>query len=391
MMRWPLLAVLAALAVGGCDRRPPDGAPAVAAQAGDPAEALENALNILAPPGAVERGDTDPAADWVTPFEQGTGCKVSVATAQSRAEMLTLVERGDFDLVIAPSDVAPTLIANGGVQPVDLEQLPSYANIDPRLEAAPWQVSAGRHYGTPYQWGRYVLIYDRGLFERPPSSWSVLFEEKRRPIVGQGRGRVDLPEEPAFIADAALYLMKTRPSLGISDPYQLTEDQYAAVLEFLQQRRAGVHRHASRASEILEDFRRNSVVAAVARPQVAKELTRGGVAVETAVPAEGASGWADTTMLTSRAKHPNCAYRWMEWSLNATVQGDVAAWLSSVPVVPAACEVNPKLGPERCDSHGLAAFDALWFRRTPEAACAAGACVGPERWSADYAALLRTD
>jgi putative spermidine/putrescine transport system substrate-binding protein len=391
MMRWRLLAVLAALGCGGCDRVPEDGSAVVAPQAGDPVEALENELNILASPGAVERGSTDPAADWVTPFEQGTGCSVNVATAQSRIEMLTLVDRGDFDLVVAPSDVATTLIANGSVQPIDLAQLPSYANVDPRLQSAPWQVAQGRHYGTPYQWGRYLLIHDREAFDRPPASWSVLFEEKRLPMVGQGRGRVDLPEDPAFIADAALYLMKTRPGLEIRDPYELTEDQYAAALELLQQQRALVHRHVSRASEMLEDFQHNSVVVAVARPQVAKELTRNGAAVATAVPTEGASGWADTTMLTAGAKHPNCAYRWMEWSLNATVQGDVAAWLGSVPAVPAACEVNPKLGPERCASHGLAAYEELWFRRIPVPDCAAGPCVGAERWTADYAALLRSD
>ena len=391
MMRSQLLAVLAVLIVSGCDRRPLDGSPPVATQAGNPAEALEDQLSILASPGAVERGDTDPATDWVTPFEQGTGCKVNVATAQSRTEMLTLVARGDFDLVIAPSDVATTLIANGDVQPIDLAQLPSYANVDPRLETAPWQVVADRHYGTPYQWGRYLLIYDREAFDRPPTSWSVLFEEKRLPVVGQGRGRVDLPEDPALMAVAALYLMKTRPALEIRDPYELTEKQYAAVLEFLQQRRGLVYRHVSRASELLEDFQHNSAVVTVARPRVAMELARSGVDVATAVPTEGASGWADTTMLTSRAKHPKCAYRWMEWSLNATVQGDVASWLGSVPAVPAACEVNPKLGPERCAEHGLGAFEDLWFRRTPRADCAAGACVGPERWAADYASLLRTD
>ncbi len=72
MMRWPLLAVLAALAVGGCDRSPPEDAPAVAAQAGDPAEALEDALNIIAPPGAVERGDFDSSISTPRPGPSGS-------------------------------------------------------------------------------------------------------------------------------------------------------------------------------------------------------------------------------------------------------------------------------------------------------------------------------
>ena len=33
-------------------------------------------VNILAWPGYVEDGSTDPAVDWVTPFEEETGCEV---------------------------------------------------------------------------------------------------------------------------------------------------------------------------------------------------------------------------------------------------------------------------------------------------------------------------
>lgn len=36
----------------------------------------EGALSIVAWPGYIERGETDPAYDWVTKFEQSTGCKV---------------------------------------------------------------------------------------------------------------------------------------------------------------------------------------------------------------------------------------------------------------------------------------------------------------------------
>ena len=38
-------------------------------------------------------------------------------------------------------------------------------------------------------------------------------------------------------------------------------------------------------------------------------------------------------MLATNAPHPNCAYLWMEHSLDPTVQGDVASWFGSVPAV----------------------------------------------------------
>ena len=41
----------------------------------------EGQVDIVAWPGYIERGDIDKAYDWVTGFEQETGCKVTVKTA----------------------------------------------------------------------------------------------------------------------------------------------------------------------------------------------------------------------------------------------------------------------------------------------------------------------
>ena len=35
------------------------------------------------------------------------------------------------------------------------------------------------------------------------------------------------------------------------------------------------------------------------------------VPVEAMLPKEGATGWSDTWMISSEAKHPNCMYMWM--------------------------------------------------------------------------------
>ena len=41
----------------------------------------EGQVNIVAWAGYIERGETDKAFDWVTEFEEATGCKVNVKTA----------------------------------------------------------------------------------------------------------------------------------------------------------------------------------------------------------------------------------------------------------------------------------------------------------------------
>ncbi len=54
----------------------------------------EGALNIVAWAGYIERGETDKNFDWVTGFEEKTGCKVSVKTAATSDENGGADERG---------------------------------------------------------------------------------------------------------------------------------------------------------------------------------------------------------------------------------------------------------------------------------------------------------
>src|SRR5882672_11852835 len=219
-------AVLTLAACGG------GSGPALSAR---PANTLEGALDIVAWPGYVERGASDARYDWVTPFEKDTGCKVTVKTAGTSDEMVSLLTQGGYDLVTASGDASLRLVRAGTVQPVDLARVPSYRTLDERLKEAPWHFIDGKHYGVPYQWGPNVLLYNTKVFRKAPTSWSVLFEDGKLADGKPARGRVQAYDGPIYIADAALYLMTHNPALGIKDPYELNEQQYAATLALLRQ------------------------------------------------------------------------------------------------------------------------------------------------------------
>lgn len=384
------LAAALALALAGCARKKEE--PAVEAPAAAPAaaavESLEGQVDIVAWPGYIERGETDKAYDWVTPFEAETGCKVNVKTAGTSDEMVSLMTQGGYDLVTASGDASLRLIRGGTVQPVDVARIPSYANVDERLREAPWHFVDGRHYGTPYQWGPNVLLYNTDSFRKAPTSWSVVFEEQKLGDGKSNKGRIQAYDGPIYIADAALYLMTKKPELGIKDPYELSEEQYAAALEVLRKQHPLVHRYWHDANVQVQDFTTEGIVASGSWPFQANTLAANKQPVSSTVPVEGATGWADTTMLAANAKHPNCAYKWLEWSLNAKVQGDVAAWFGSVPAVPAACTGNALLGDTGCATNGFDNFARIHFWRTPEASCSQGTCVPYSRWATDYVAVM---
>ena len=52
-------------------------------------------------------------------------------------------------------------------------------------------------------------------------------------------------DSPIYIADAALYLMKTQPDLGIKDPYALDQKQLDAAVELLKDQRENVSEYWS--------------------------------------------------------------------------------------------------------------------------------------------------
>ncbi len=349
----------------------------------------EGVVDIVAWPGYIERGETDPNFDWVTDFEKQSGCTVRVKTAGTSDEMVALMNEGGFDLVTASGDASLRLIAGKRVQEVNVDLIPSWNTVDPRLQQAPWHTVAGKHYGVPYQWGSNVLMYNTEVFKQSPESWSVVFEETKLPDGKSNKGRVQAFDGPIYIADAALYLMQHKAELGIKDPYELNEDQYQAALTLLRAQRKIVNRYWHDPFIQIDDFTNEGVVASSAWPFQVNLLRSKGQPISSVVPKEGATGWADTTMMHVDAPHPNCAYLWMEHSINPKLQGDLAAWFGSVPVVLDACKGNALLSDAGCETNGLGNFERIKFWRTPVSRCPTqGECVPYYRWVTDYIAVL---
>ncbi|WP_425432965.1 ABC transporter substrate-binding protein [Hartmannibacter diazotrophicus] len=349
----------------------------------------EGEVNIVAWAGYIERGETDKAYDWVTGFEKETGCKVNVKTAATSDEMVALMNEGGFDLVTASGDASLRLIAGKRVQPINVDLIKSWSTVDDRLKDAPWHTVDGVHYGTPYQWGPNVLMYNTDVFKEAPTSWSIVFEETTLPDGKSNKGRIESYDGPIHVADAALYLMSTKPDLGIKDPYELNEDQYKAALDVLRVQRTLVSRYWHDAFVQMDDFKNEGVVASDSWPFQVNVLASEKFPIGSTIPKEGATGWSDTTMMHADAAHPNCAYMWMEHSLSPKVQGDLAAWFGSVPSVPAACTGNELLTDEGCKTNGFDDFDKIHFWKTPVTKCASqGECVPYYRWVSDYIAVI---
>ena len=102
---------------------------------------------------------------------------------------------------------------------------------------------------------------------------------------------------PIYIADAALYLMKHNPELGITDPYELTQPQFDAAVELLKGQRQIAPKYWGDYLGQIEDFKTEGFVAAPSWPLQVNLLVADGQPIASTIPEEGATGWADTTMM----------------------------------------------------------------------------------------------
>ena len=162
-----LAAVGVAAGAGAPRRRRRPSAPSAAAFAGPVGEG-EGQLSVLAWPGYAEDGSTDPAVDWVTPFEQQTGCQVTVKAFPTSAEAVQLFPTGEYDVVSASGDASLRLVYGDRVQPVNTALVPNYADIFPELKDQPWNTVDGINYGVPHGRGANLLLYTTAAYPTAP-------------------------------------------------------------------------------------------------------------------------------------------------------------------------------------------------------------------------------
>jgi putative spermidine/putrescine transport system substrate-binding protein len=294
--------------------------------------APEGQLNLIAWAGYAEDGSTDPKVDWVTPFEKQTGCKVNVKIGNTSDEMVTLMRTGKYDLVSASGDATLRLIAGGDVAPVNTDLVPNYADVYAGLKDKPWNSVNGQMYGIPHGYGANLLMWRTDKIKGNLDSWSAVFDQ-----APQNKGHVTAYDSPIYIADAAVYLKAHQPDLKITNPYELDDKQFQAVVNLLKTQRKYIGEYWADYTKEQAAFANGNSTVGTTWQVIANLLQADKVKVKTVLPSEGSTGWSDTWMISSKAKHPNCMYKWMNWITSPKVQAQVAEWFGEAPANRAAC------------------------------------------------------
>jgi len=268
-------------------------------------------------------------------FTKQTGCKVNAVPAGTSDEMFTKFRSGgggQYDLVSPSGDASLRLIKSGAVAPLDKAQLTNFKDIAPQLQSPDFNTVDGKNYGLSFMWGANVLIYNKDKVKPAPTSWNDLYSSKYK-------GKITVPDNPIQIADPALQFLKA------SNPYALSEDQLNKVKAKLKQQRPLVKKYWVLATDFEELFKSGDATIGAGWPLMTNDLRKAGMDVGEVLPKEGVTGWSDSWMISKKAKHPVCAYKWMNYVTSPQTQAKVADVTAYSPANQKTCDV---VGPKRC-------------------------------------------
>ena len=356
----------------------------------------EGQLNLVAWPGYV----ADP---WKSDFEKQTGCKVSVKEAGTSDQMVDLMRTGQYDGVSASGNASLRLVAGKDVAPVNTDLVPNYSTIFDDLKNQPYNTIDGTNYGIPHGRGANLLMWNTNDVKPAPTSWDVMFDPAK---AAKYKGKISAYDDYIYIADAAVYLKAHQPDLGITNPYELDQKQFDAAVSLLKQQKPNVGEYWSDAAAQIQAFSNGDdqvgttwqyqyfALLADKQPVAASPASQG------FLPSEGATGWSDTWMISSKAAHPNCMYKWMDFIVSPAANAEVAQSFGEAPAQSKSCDTATLTAaakadgypadPKFCDEYH-AADPSFWknvyYWITPVADCGdsrGSVCMDNNAWSAAW-------
>ena len=306
------------------------------------------------------------------------------------ADGVQLLQSGQYDGGSFSGDATVRLMAAGDVAPVNVDLVPNYADVFDGLKLKEHNSLDGVPYGIPHGRGPNLLMWNTDVVTTDPTSWDPIWEGG-----SDYQGKLSIYDSSIFIADAALHLMTKNADLGITNPYQLNDEQFAAAIDLLEQQRDNGAVYWSLLTDQVQSFQAGDTVVGTTWPYQVSLLADS--PVKASIPLEGTTGWSDTWMIASNAAHPNCMYRWMNHIISPEANAQATVWFGEAAVTEKACEAAEAISPGHCKAQHAsdeAYWDKIWYWTTPQGDCNddkdATTCKDQDDWTSAWTTLRGT-
>ena len=210
------------------------------------------------------------------------------------------------------------------------------------------------------------------------------------------KGKISPYDDGIYIADAAVYLMATRPELGITNPYALDRTQFDAAVELVRQQKPLVAEYWADVVKQGQGLASGAITQSQGW-QLTANLANGesGTSVATTKPAEGATGWSDTWMIKKDTPNINCAYLWLNHVVSPQVNAQIAEYFGEAPANQKSCALTKNA--DHCAVFHAEETDFwsnVYYWTTPVENCVDGRtdvqCVAYDEWVRTWSELRST-
>lgn len=215
------------------------------------------------------------------------------------------------------------MIDAGLLLPLNLEDFPNASQLNPSFKRLGHLVKNGVHYGMPFAWGPYGIIYNSDLIDVAPTSLNVLWEPQYQNKISIG----SIGENNIYLTALAMGYEQS----AMADFSQLNNEQFRTKLAALVSQAKTVWEGVDTADEI------QGLSLATSWGFSLTELQARGENWKWVYPLEGVPGWIDNHVI-SKAVEDNpqlrlIAQEWVNFTLSAEFQREVlVATLSTHPV-----------------------------------------------------------
>jgi putrescine transport system substrate-binding protein len=336
--------VLAATLLGGCTQQEPAGTAAPAAPAQE-AKVLH-----------VYNWSDYIAEDTLANFEAETGIRVVYDVFDSNELLEAKLVSGNtgYDVVVPSLSFLGRQIQVGVFAPIDRSRLANYGNLDPALMQRIARIDEGNQYSVPYLWGTTGIGYNAARIAEifgedfKVDSWDLVFKpENMARIAACGVAFLDTPQEVVPIA--LNYLGE--------DPNSFDEAVIGKAEALLTTVRPHIRYFHS--SQFINDLANGDICVAVGwsgdifQGAARAEEAGNDVVVEYVIPKEGAPMWFDMLAIPKDAKHPDNAYRFIDYLLRPEVMAGIQNYVAyasansaALPKVDEELKQNPAVYPD---------------------------------------------
>jgi putrescine transport system substrate-binding protein len=317
MKKYLVSFALSALVLAACGKKEeppaPVAAPAPVASAPAPEPAEEKVLNIYNWPDYIPEG-------MLAAFEKETGIKVNYDTFETNEALHAKLVAGNtgYDIVVPGSTFAKPQIEGGMFQPLDKSKIPNLANLDPAIMATLAKADPDNKYLVPWAWGFTTVGINKtkvakalGKMPMPENAWDLVFKpEYTSKLKSCGIAYLDSPTE--IIPVALHYIGKDAYSNDPAD-YKLAADMLAKVRKDVRIFSSTMIDDIAGGKACVAIGWSGDINIAAARAKENKSKDE----IESLLPSTGALIFFDTMALTKDAKHPNNAFKFIDFYLRA--------------------------------------------------------------------------